>query len=315
MHAARKAMPAPILIAGPTASGKSALAIGLAERFGGCVINADALQVYDGWRILTARPGPEETARVPHRLYGHVSPAQAHSVGRWLREIGPVLDACAAEGLRPVIVGGTGLYFRALTEGLAVIPDPGAEARAMAERLCALGGTRALAAWLEAHDPRTLAGIDAMNPMRLMRAVAVRSGTGRGLSAWQAETPPPVLPLAGCIALKLNPPRQVLEARIAARLAAMPEEGVLAEAAAIAAMGLPQSAPAMKAVGAAEFMACLAGAIDLDTAITRASLATRRYAKRQRTWLRNRMVSWTGLESQENCEILEIATHHVISAG
>lgn len=308
-------MPRPILLSGPTASGKSALAIGLAERFGGCVINADALQVYAEWRVLTARPLPVEAARVPHRLYGHVPAAVPHSVGAWLREIAAVLDDCAARGLRPVIVGGTGLYFRALTEGLAEIPEPGAEAREIADRLFALGGCPALVAWLADRDPETLSRLDRANPARLVRAVAVLAGTGRGLSAWQAATPPPLLPLPSCVALKLLPPRATLEGRIAVRLRAMPGEGVLDEVAAVARLGLPPSRPAMKAVGAAEFLAHLRGEIALETAIERAIVTTRRYAKRQQTWMRNQMLSWKAITAQENYEILVSATDHVTSTA
>lgn len=315
MQPTRVVTPPPILIAGPTASGKSALALGLAGRFGCCVINADALQVYAEWRVLTARPSPADEARVPHRLYGHVPAAVPHSVGAWLREVAGVLEDCAARGLRPLIVGGTGLYFRALTEGLAEIPEPGAEARAMADRLFAHGGCGALAAWLDERDPETLSGLDRANPARLMRAVAVLAGTGRGLSAWQGATPPPLLPVASCVALKLLPPVATLDARIAARLCAMPGEGVMAEVAGVARLGLPASLPAMKAVGAGEFLAHLRGEIDLPTAIDRATVATRRYAKRQRTWLRNQMLSWTAIDAQESCEILAAATDHVISAG
>lgn len=315
MHPARAATPPPILVAGPTASGKSALALGLAERFGGCVINADALQVYAEWRVLTARPSSDDESRVPHRLYGHVPVAVPHSVGAWLREIRGVLDDCAARGLRPVIVGGTGLYFRALTEGLAEIPEPGAEARETAARLFARDGCPALVAWLAKRDPATLAGLDRSNPARLMRAVAVLAGTGRGLSAWQSATPPPLLPLHSCVAVKLLPPVARLDGRIAARLRAMPGAGVLDEVAAVARLELPPSRPAMKAVGAAEFLAHLRGEIALETAIDRAIVATRRYAKRQRTWLRNQMLSWEVIPAQESCEILAAATDHVISAG
>jgi tRNA dimethylallyltransferase len=170
----------PVLIAGPTASGKSALALEIAEASGGVIVNADALQVYDGWRVLTARPGPEEEARAPHSLYGHVPFEAEYSVGDWLRALAPLLQA----DQRPIIVGGTGLYFRALTEGLAEIPPIPPEIRAEAEALPA----EDLLSWLRAHDPDTVARIDTQNPARLRRAWEVLCGTGRPLSAWQAET-------------------------------------------------------------------------------------------------------------------------------
>jgi tRNA dimethylallyltransferase len=301
----------PILIAGPTASGKSALAVALAERFGGCVINADALQVYGEWRLLTARPTGEEIARVPHRLYGHIPARQAHSAGAWLRELAEVLQCCAAKGWRPVIVGGTGLYFKALTEGLAAIPETPPAIREAAEARLAEGGREALVDDLAGADPETLAAIDAQNPARLMRAWEVLETTGRGLAAWQKATPPPLLRPERCIRLRLMPDRAALYARIAQRLDAMLAAGVLDEVAAVTRLDLPPASPAMKAVGAREFMDHLRGALTLEAARAAALTATRRYAKRQMTWARNQMMSWQAIDAQESSEILAIATDHV----
>lgn len=282
----------PILLAGPTASGKSALALALAERLGGCVINADALQVYAEWRILTARPTPDDEARAPHRLYGHVPAERPHSVGAWLRELRGVLDECTARGWRPIVAGGTGLYFKALTEGLAEIPEPDAEVRLAAETRLTQAGREGLLADLAERDPDSLVGLDTRNPARLRRAWEVLEATGRGLAAWRAATPAPLLPPGRCIRLRLMPDRDRLYARCDARLAAMPALGVLDEVAAVMRLGLPRSAPALKAVGAPEFMAHLAGTCSLDEAIADAQRATRRYAKRQYTWLRNQMADW-----------------------
>ncbi|MCL5775860.1 tRNA (adenosine(37)-N6)-dimethylallyltransferase MiaA [Limibaculum sp. FT325] len=290
---------APVLVAGPTASGKSSLALALAGALGGVVINADSQQVYGGWRILTARPSQPEEARAPHRLYGHVPLGAPYSVGEWLRDLGPVLAEARAAGLRPIIVGGTGLYFRALTAGLAVIPPIPAAVRARGEAALERDGLGAFAAALAARDAATAARIDLANPARVLRAWEVLEATGRPLAAWQDDTPAPLLPLAGTVPLALLPPREVLAARCDARLDAMLAEGVLDEVRAVMALGLAPDAPGMKAVGAPEFMAHLRGETTLDTALAAAKLATRRYAKRQLTWIRGQMEGWTVLETPE----------------
>ena len=273
----------PVLIAGPTASGKSALALALAETQGGIVVNADALQVFDGWRILTARPTPAEEARVPHALYGHVPFDQTYSVGHWLADLAPLL----AGPRRPIITGGTGLYFTALTCGLATIPPTPPEVRASADSL-------PLGTLLAALDPVTRARIDTANRARVQRAWEVLQATGRPLAAWQDDTPAPLLPLTQATALVLRPDPSWLNARIATRFDAMLAAGALAEAAAI----LPRWNPAYlssKAIGAAELIAHLQGHMTLDAARDAAVTATRQYAKRQRTWFRNRMAGWTPL--------------------
>ena len=288
----------PILIAGPTASGKSALGLALAERFGGTVINADALQVYANWRILTARPSAEEEARVPHRLYGHVAADDPYSVGRWLRELAPLL-----EGPRlPIILGGTGLYFSALTEGLAEIPPVPEAIRQEALARIGREGAGALLAELDAEDPETAARIDRRNPMRIQRAWEVLRATGRPLASWHRETPPPLLPLARAEALLLMPGRDWLAARIARRFDAMLAAGALEEARANL-PGWRADLPSAKAIGAAALIAHLRGEITLEAARESAITATRQYAKRQRSWFRARMAAWPAVSLPDGREM------------
>ncbi len=274
----------PVLVAGPTASGKSGLALAIVAAHGGRIVNADALQVYDTWRILTARPGPDETARAPHLLYGHVGDGADYSVGHWLREVAPLLSA----GPRPVIVGGTGLYLSALTEGLADIPPVPTAVRARADALHH-------DAMLAALDADTRARIDPLNPARVKRAWEVQEATGRPLARWQDETPPPLLPPGDALALVVEAPRDVLTPRIEARFDAMLEAGALDEVRAVL-PGYDPGRPAHRAIGAPELAAHLRDEIDLATARERAIVATRRYAKRQRTWFRARMGRWESVE-------------------
>ena len=272
----------PVLIAGPTASGKSALALELAARDGRVVVNADALQVYDCWRVLTARPSVAEEVLVPHALYGHVGRDQDYSVGHWLREVAGLADR------KLVIVGGTGLNFAALTGGLAEIPAVPEAVRAEADALRLGGGMAAMVAGL---DGTTAGKIDLRNPMRVQRAWEVFRATGRGLAEWQAETPKPLLPISAVEALVLRPGTQWLDARIARRFADMVAGGALEEARAALPLWNPP-APWTRAIGAPELIAHLEGRQTLDQAIAAGILASRRYAKRQRTWLRSRMAGW-----------------------
>ena len=270
----------PVLIAGPTASGKSSLALEIAERSGGCVVNADALQVFSNWRVLTARPSPAEEARAPHALYGHVPGNSAYSVGHWLREVAPLL----ASDPRPIIVGGTGLYFTALTEGLARVPEVPPEVRAEADAF-------PLPALLHALDATQRARIDIANRARVQRAWEVQRATGRPLWQWQDETPPPLLPLSAAQPFVLDAPKHWLTPRIETRFSAMLAAGALEEARA----NLPAWDPALpsaKAIGAPELIAHLKGELDLAEAERRAIISTRQYAKRQRSWFRARMKSW-----------------------
>lgn len=276
---------APVLVAGPTASGKSALAMDLADRDGRLIVNADALQVYANWRILTARPSPEDEATLPHALYGHVARDQAYSVGHWLRDVAPLLR-------RPVvIVGGSGLNFSALTRGLAVVPEVPAAIRAEAD---ARRTTEGIAALLAELDPATVARIDPMNGARVQRAWEVLRATGRGLADWQADTPPPLLPLSQVEAIVLTPDSDWLNTRIDRRFAAMIAGGALEEARANL-PGWNPKLPSSRAIGAAELIAHLQGELTLAEAIEAATLASRQYAKRQRTWFRSNMKSWSQL--------------------
>jgi tRNA dimethylallyltransferase len=273
---------APVLLAGPTASGKSAMAMELAARDGRVIVNADALQVYENWRILTARPSPEDEAALPHALYGHVARDTAYSVGHWLREVAPLLD-------RPVvIVGGTGLNFNALTRGLAEVPEVPPAVRTEANARLSDGGPAALLADL---DPATAARIDRRNPVRVQRAWEVWRATGRGLAAWQDDTPPPLLPLTAAEALVLVPEVSWLNARIDRRFLQMLTEGALAEAEANLSDWDPKL-PCSKAIGGPELIACLRGEMTIDQATEAATLSSRQYAKRQRTWFRSNMKAW-----------------------
>ena len=272
---------APVLIAGPTASGKSALAMELAARDGRLIVNADAMQVFGCWRVLTARPSVADEVALPHALYGHVGRDQAWSVGHWLRQVAPLLD-------RPVvIVGGTGLYFMALTEGLAEVPPVAPAVRAEADALRQTD----FPAMVAGLDAATAARIDLANPARVQRAWEVLRATGRGLAAWQAGTGAPLLPIAGAEALVIRPEVAELNARIDARFAAMMAAGALDEVRAELPFWDP-ARPSARAIGAAELVAHLRGETGLDAAIAAAQLASRQYAKRQRTWLRRRMADW-----------------------
>jgi tRNA dimethylallyltransferase len=271
---------APVLIAGPTASGKSALALAIAETCGGVIVNADAAQVYGCWRVVTARPSVDDEARAPHRLYGHIDWRAAYSAGHWLREVTGLLSA----GPRPIIVGGTGLYFAALTTGMADIPATPAAIRAA-------GDAMDMPAMLAELDPETTARIDTANRARVQRAWEVQRTTGRGLAAWQNDTPAPVLAPETATRLLLEAPRDWLEARIARRFDAMLDQGALAEVRAMRAHHDP-ALPAFRAIGVPELMAHLDGALSLDQARDRVRIATRQFAKRQRTWFRARMAGW-----------------------
>lgn len=270
----------PVLIYGPTASGKSALALAIAEAQGGVIVNADALQVYRGWPILTAQPTAADMVRVPHHLYGHLPPDAPYSAGDWLRDVTPFL----AGAQRPIIVGGTGLYFTALTEGLAEIPATPPEIRAEAD-------TIPLPDLIAGLDGETAAGLDLNNRARVQRAWEVHRATGRSIRAWQADTPAPILPLADCTALALMPDVDWLNDRIARRFDIMMEMGALDEARAML-PGFDPAAPSSKAIGALELTDVVRGKMGLDSARERIVIATRQYAKRQRTWLRSRMKGW-----------------------
>lgn len=288
-----------ILIAGPTAAGKSALALELAERHGGTVINADSMQVYRDLRILTARPSPQEERRVPHRLFGFVPAAEAYSVGRWLADVARAVEEAWASGRLPILVGGTGLYFKALLEGLSPVPEIPLEVRRR-WREAALRGTAAeLHRLLEQCDPEMAARLRPTDTQRLVRALEVVEATGRSLADWQRHAGPAVLSAAETVRIVLAPERQSLVQRIDARCEAMLAAGALEEVASLAAQRLDPALPAMRAHGVRPLLACIAGAIDIDLAAARIKSETRRYAKRQRTWARRFMADWRWITTAE----------------
>ncbi|WMS41623.1 tRNA (adenosine(37)-N6)-dimethylallyltransferase MiaA [Acuticoccus sp. MNP-M23] len=289
----------PILIAGPTASGKSALAMALAARLGGVVINADSMQVYGDLAILTARPSPADEARVPHALYGHVDAATAHSVAAFLSDVAGALAAARERGQRPVIVGGTGLYLAALTEGLSPTPQVPADVRALWRQRQKEAPSEALHAELARRDPPMAARLNPGDPQRIVRALEVVDGTGRSLLEFQAEKSPPLVDPAASTRIVLAPDRTVLRARIAARFEAMMASGALAEAATLAARGLDPALPSMKAIGVAPLIAHAAGALTAEEVMARAITESRQYAKRQDTWFRNRFRDWPRYESAD----------------
>ena len=277
---------AAILVAGPTASGKSALALALAERLGGTVINADSMQVYRELRILTARPTPAEEAVVPHALYGVRQAAEAGTVAWWRGEALAAMAAARDAGRVPILCGGTGLYFLSLTEGLAEIPPVPPEARDEARRLLAEEGPAALHARLAAIDPETASALRASDSQRLARAYEVATGTGRGLRAWQRAGGAAPAPWRFA-AILLDPPRPVLRDAIARRWHAMLAAGAMEEVRALGALGLDPALPAMRAHGVPELLAHLAGRMTLEAASMRAILNTGQYTKRQATWFRH----------------------------
>ena len=279
--------PAAILIAGPTASGKSALASALALRHGGVVVNADSMQVYGDLRRLTARPDPAEEARVPHRLYGHVDGAVNYSAGHFSRDVAALLSEL--DGRLPVIVGGTGLYFRALEEGLSDLPPVPDAVRAALRARAEGRPTEALHAELAARDPAGAAALRPSDRMRLMRALEILEATGRPIASFHGSRVPG--PLAGrpLRRIFLAPDRETLRARIDRRFLAMIAEGALDEVAALARRRLDPMLPVMRAHGVPGLIAHLEGRLDLDAAIRRGQADTRAYAKRQFTWFRHQM--------------------------
>ena len=286
------------LIAGPTASGKSALALRLADATGAEIVNADSMQLYADLRVLSARPSPEEQARAPHHLFGTVDAAEGWSAGRWLRAAAGLLDGIARRGRPAIVVGGTGLYFRALTHGLAEIPPVPAEHRRQAQADYAQLGEAEFRDRLAARDPAAAARIAPADRQRLVRAWEVLAATDTPLTEWQASGEP-TLKAGAWRAVALEPPRAALYARCDARLAAMLDAGALAEVRALAARGLAPELPAMKAVGVREFAAHLRGETSLVEALAAAQRQTRRYAKRQTTWMRGQMTDWPRLSEIE----------------
>lgn len=287
-----------LLIMGPTASGKSALALALAERIGGEIVNADSMQVYRDFRILTARPTPEEEARAPHHLYGHVDAADLYSVGRWLAEALATIAGIRARGSTPIFVGGTGLYFKALTQGLAAMPaaDPGLRAALRAR--AAQQGAPALHAELARRDAAAAARLAPNDAPRILRALEVLEATGQSITELQAQTTP-ALAQDDWRGLALTPDRKTLYAAIDARFEKMLEQGALEEVRAFAVRKLDPALPAMKAHGAPALMAHLRGEITLAQAAELGKRDTRRYAKRQFTWIAGQMSDWPRIAETE----------------
>ncbi len=289
--------PDAILIAGPTASGKSRLAVALAREHRGVVINADSMQVYRDLRVLTARPSAEDEAAVPHHLYGHVPAATRYSVGLWLADASEALAAARAAGRLPVVVGGTGLYFKALTEGLVSIPPIPPDIRARIEAETGPLPTEALHARLAAADPETAAELRASDRSRILRGLEVLAATGRPLAAWRrGHAVPPLVPAGRATCIVLDPPRPWLHQRIADRADHMLHDGALEEARALGELGLSPDLPAMKAIGVRQFLDHGAGKLTLAEALASVKTETRRYAKRQLTWFRNQMADWKRLD-------------------
>ncbi len=284
--------PSITLLAGPTASGKSRLALERARADGAAIINADSQQLYADLRVLTARPSRDEERQAPHHLYGTVDAAEAWSVGRWTRAVTPLIDELRSQGHPVLIVGGTGLYFTALTKGLADIPDVPTEARDEAMALYDTEGEAAFRLRLTTFDPPAEAAIESGDRQRLTRAFAVARSTGRSLSDWQAGTTPLLKP-GTCDRLVLEPDREALYANCDARVLVMMQEGAVEEVRALMARNLDPTLPAMKAVGVREIAAWLAGETTRADAVAALQQATRNYAKRQLTWFRNQCRDWT----------------------
>jgi tRNA dimethylallyltransferase len=294
-----------ILIAGPTASGKSALALALAEKLGGTIINADSMQVYRDLRIITARPTPEEEARVPHRLYGHVDAAENFSVGRWCAEAADVLAATLREARAAIVVGGAGLYFSALTQGLAAVPPIPAQIRNEVRGRLASDGVEALHAELTRRDPAAAARLMPGDRARVTRALEVILATGRSLVSWHEANMPARVDAALAAKVFLMPERDALLRRVDARFDAMMAASALDEVRALAARRLDPSLPAMKAHGVPWLIRHLNGEIALAEAAEGGKRDTRQYTKRQATWFRNQLSDFVWVEPERALAAVE----------
>ncbi|MEQ1696966.1 MAG: tRNA (adenosine(37)-N6)-dimethylallyltransferase MiaA [Hyphomicrobiaceae bacterium] len=285
----------PLLIAGPTASGKSAYAMMRAREMPSVIVNADSMQVYRELRVVTARPSVEDETLVPHLLYGHVPAREAYSVGRYVSDVAEVLARAQAEGLRPVIVGGTGLYFLALLDGLSPVPPipdkVRAHWRAEAERL----GPVELHAVLAARDRMMAEKLRPSDPQRVTRALEVLEATGASLAVWQQTAGTPVLAADACEKVVILPERQAVFARADQRFDAMMEGGALEEVAALGALGLDPALPSMRALGVPQLLRLQRAEMAREAAIAEAKAETRRYIKRQLSWLKRNMISWDSI--------------------
>ena len=289
-----------ILVAGPTASGKSAAAMALAERLPGTVINADSMQVYRELSVLTARPDAAETAAIPHRLYGMVPAREAYSVGRWLDDVAAAIAEAHAEERMPILVGGTGLYFKALLEGLSPVPDIPAEVRAFWRGQAEALSPEALHRELTRRDPVMAARLQQSDPQRVVRALEVIDATDMSLAEWQGREGTPVVASASARKLVVAPEREQVYATVDARFDRMLEAGAVAEVEALLALGLDQGLPAMRSLGVRELSAYLAGHMTLEDAAIKAKTESRRYAKRQMTWAKRFMTDWEWVPDSES---------------
>ena len=286
-----------VLIAGPTASGKSALALDWAEKTDGVVVNADSMQVYDTLSVLTARPTESEMGDIPHFLYGHVSPTHAYSVGQWTRDVERLLEGPELDGRTPVFVGGTGLYFKALLGGLSDMPDIPEPIRASLRERLGRDGPQELHAELADCDPDMAAQLDETDGQRIIRALEIFQTTGQSLQLLQSRSGEALIDGSDAIKLVFRPDRPALRKKIRTRFEQMMEQGAVEEVEALLALNLSDDLPAMKAIGVREIAAFLAGQCSRDEAVERASIASGQYAKRQMTWFRNQLDNnWTELD-------------------
>lgn len=290
--------PAAILIAGPTASGKSALALRLADELGGVIVNADSMQVYAELRVLTARPDVADEARVPHRLYGHVTAARAYSVAQWLADVASELAATERAGQVAIIAGGTGLYFKALTEGLSPVPEIPADIRARWREAGERSSAADLHRLLAERDAETAVALRPSDTQRIVRALEVLEATGRPLAEWQRIPGTPLLAPERTRRLVVQIDRERLYERADGRFRDMIEAGALDEVATLMALGLDPALPVMRALGVAPIARHLAGEISRDAAIYLGQRDTRHYIRRQLTWLRRYMVAWQAIEAK-----------------
>ena len=301
-----------ILIAGPTASGKSSLALSLAKEVNGIIVNADALQVYNNWQVLTARPTDEERAQAPHYLYGHIGKNDPYSVGHWINEVSQLIDN---NNLIPIIVGGTGLYFTALTSGLAEIPPIPQSIRNSGDTIRLAQGAQGFIEHLTKHDPATLAKLDQNNPARLQRAWEVLQATGKGLHHWHSRPTQPVISLEETIPIVLNWNTLDLNNRIDIRFEEMLETGALEECKKASSEGYKPELPANRAIGASELIAALDGRITMQEAVIKSKILTHQFAKRQRNWFRGKMKNWRQIDMSQSPDLGKLTEELVKELG
>ena len=288
-----------ILIAGPTASGKSGIALELARRIDGTIINTDSMQIYQDLSVLSARPDQSEMGGIPHLLYGVLDAAEVCSAGRWLSMARDAYESARREGRVPIFVGGTGLYFRALTEGLAMVPEIPIDVIERGEALRQQLGAQTFFEKFRESDPKTASQLVAADTQRVVRAWSVWEATGRSLADWQ-KTNEPALLANPAHSIVIEPGRDWLYRRINRRFDEMLQKGALAEVEALASRGLSPRLPAMRALGVPHLLAHLKGEVSLDDAVEKAKTASRRYAKRQMTWCRNQMITWDRVIAQDS---------------